>query len=134
MNFTDPEWPSTGWSLSDLLLGEASGSPGEVGKPALWRGELDECAFQNTLLRVRSRTMEPSYLLHYFRFVALTGGFRRRVPRSWHSGPRAAGPLANSVPSLGEQRIVAILEEHFASLDALPTVHSPAPPCGQTRW
>src|SRR5207249_1829488 len=37
----------------DVLLSEASGSPMEAGKPAIWRGEIPGACFQNTVLRVR---------------------------------------------------------------------------------
>src|SRR5438046_9616907 len=46
MNFTDAEMEIFRLAEGDLLLNEASGSPEEVGKPALWRGEIDDCAFQ----------------------------------------------------------------------------------------
>jgi type I restriction enzyme S subunit len=38
----------------DVVLSEASGSPSQVGKPAVWRQELPLCCFQNTVLRLSS--------------------------------------------------------------------------------
>lgn len=61
----------------DVLLSEASGSPGEVGKPAMWHGEIADCCFQNTLLRVRSSEVLPKYLLYLFQSEALSGAFAR---------------------------------------------------------
>ena len=75
MNFTDAELVTYRLQAGDLLLTEASGSPGEVGKPALWSGELEDCAFQNTLLRVRPHEHDPRYLLHFFRHMALASVF-----------------------------------------------------------
>jgi len=75
MNFTDSEMDTYRLQPGDLLLGEASGSPREVGKPVLWRGEIADCAFQNTLIRVRPKGPDPEYLLHYFRHQALSGKF-----------------------------------------------------------
>lgn len=37
----------------DVLLNEASGSPGEVGKAAVWGGEIPQCCYQATVLRLR---------------------------------------------------------------------------------
>ena len=53
MNFDDNDYEKYKLEPGDLLLNEASGSPHEVGKPAIWHGEIDECCFQNTLLRLR---------------------------------------------------------------------------------
>lgn len=52
MGFAEPDrlFLKTG----DIVMSEASGSPKEVGKPALWNGEVDQCCFQATVLRVRS--------------------------------------------------------------------------------
>ncbi|HMR12886.1 MAG TPA: restriction endonuclease subunit S [Arachnia sp.] len=120
MNFTDDEMSTYALRPGDLLLGEASGSPGEVGKPALWKGELAECAFQNTLLRVRSETMEPEFLLHFFRHQALSGRFveESRGVGIHHLGRERLAKWLTPQPPLGEQRrIVAILEEHLSDLD-----------------
>lgn len=120
MNFTDDEMATYALRPGDLLLGEASGSPGEVGKPALWKGELTECAFQNTLLRVRSETMEPDFLLHFFRHQALSGRFveQSRGVGIHHLGRERLAKWPTPQPTLQEQRrIVLILEEHLSDLD-----------------
>src|SRR5665213_378440 len=75
MNFTDPEMNVYRLEPGDLLLGEASGSAKEVGKPAIWNGEIEDCAFQNTLLRVRPRDADSRYLLHFFKHEAELGNF-----------------------------------------------------------
>lgn len=121
MNFTDAELETYRLLPGDLLLSEASGSPGEVGKPALWSGEIDDCAFQNTLLRVRPRELEPQFLLHYFRYMALSGRF---VPEARgiginHLGRARLAGWKTPLPALDEQRrIVELLEEHLSHLDA----------------
>jgi type I restriction enzyme S subunit len=121
MNFTDAELETYRLLPGDLLLSEASGSPGEVGKPALWSGEIDDCAFQNTLLRVRPREHEPEFLLHYFRYMALSGRF---VPEARgvginHLGRARLAGWMTPLPARDEQRrIVEILEEHLSHLDA----------------
>ena len=121
MNFTDAEMHVYRLRGGDLLLSEASGSPGEVGKPALWSGELPDCGFQNTLIRVRSLGPEPRYLLHYFRHVALSGGFtpHSRGVGIHHLGRARLASWETPLPPVDEQRrIVEILEDHLSLLDA----------------
>jgi type I restriction enzyme, S subunit len=121
MNFTDDEMKVYRLEPGDLLLGEASGSPDEVGKPALWNGEIAECAFQNTLLRVRSNSAEPRYLLHWFRHLALSGQFaaQSRGVGIHHIGRAKLAAWPIPLPPVEEQlRIVEALEYHVSRLDA----------------
>jgi type I restriction enzyme, S subunit len=115
MNFTDAEMVTFRLEPGDLLLNEASGSPGEVGKPALWCGEIDDCAFQNTLLRVRtSDEVNSRYLLHFFGQQAATGSFARgsRGVGIHHLGREALSQWPIPLPPLAEQRrIAAILDQ-----------------------
>src|SRR5688572_16701481 len=48
MNFSASESETYELHPGDVLVAEASGSAHEVGKPAVWRGEIDGCCFQNT--------------------------------------------------------------------------------------
>ena len=73
MNFTEAESQIYELRPGDVLVAEASGSASEVGKPAIWRGEIDGCCFQNTLIRVRSRGVLPDYL-RYFLFSEARSG------------------------------------------------------------
>jgi type I restriction enzyme S subunit len=121
MNFTDAELDTYRLQPGDLLLSEASGSPGEVGKPALWSGEIEDCAFQNTLLRVRARKHEPEFLLHYFRYMALSGRFvpeARGVGINHLGRSRLAGWMTPMPERHEQRRIVEVLEDHLSHLDA----------------
>jgi len=121
MNFTDAELDTYRLQPGDLLLSEASGSPGEVGKPALWSGEIEDCAFQNTLLRVRAREHEPEFLLHYFRYMALSGRFvpeARGVGINHLGRSRLAGWMTPMPERHEQRRIVEVLEDHLSRLDA----------------
>lgn len=120
MNFTDAELDTYRLQPGDLLLSEASGSPGEVGKPALWSGEIEDCAFQNTLLRVRAREHEPEFLLHYFRYMALSGRFvpeARGVGINHLGRSRLAGWMTPMPERHEQRRIVEVLEEHLSHID-----------------
>lgn len=121
MNFTDAEMAAFRLEPGDLLLNEASGSPLEVGKPALWQGEIEECAFQNTLLRVRpGPEIDPRYLLHFFRHEAVTGAFARgsRGVGIHHLGRAALSEWSVPLCCLDEQRRIAAILDHADALRA----------------
>lgn len=114
MNFTDAEMRTYALAPNDLLLNEASGSAREVGKPALWNGEIENCAFQNTLLRVRpGDRVAPRYLLHYFKQQAATGALAAgsRGVGIFHLGREALAAWPVPLPPFPDQRrIAAILD------------------------
>ena len=108
MDFTASESDTYELRPGDLLLAEASGSPGEVGKPAQYKAEIDGCCFQNTLLRVRLPDgLSPDFYEHYFRAEALNGRFAvaARGVGIRHLG--AAGLLAVVGASPAASRAVA---------------------------
>lgn len=113
MNFTDDEMSVYRLQPGDLLLGEASGSASEVGKPAIWEGQIEDCAFQNTLIRVRPRDADARYLLHYFKYTASSGKFaeRSRGVGIFHLGRKALAEWPIPLPKIEEQRrIAAVLD------------------------
>lgn len=111
MNFTDAEMDVYRLQAGDVLLNEASGSATEVGKPARWQGEIDDCAFQNTLIRVRPRKADSKYLLHYFSYCAATGAFARssRGVGIVHLGRKALAEWLVPLPPIEEQRRIAMV-------------------------
>lgn len=67
----------------DVLLSEASGSPMEAGKPAVWKEQIAGACYQKTLLRVRALNPDrllPEYLRLVFLRDCLTGKFARLAP------------------------------------------------------
>jgi len=121
MNFEPDEASIFELQPGDLLLNEASGSPNEVGKPAIWRGEIEGCCFQNTLLRVRPRQVSTEYLYWYCRAAALSGRFGEagRGVNIRHLGKQGLATFPLALPPRAEQeRIVAAIEEHISRLDA----------------
>lgn len=125
MNFTDSEMALYSLKPGDLLLTEASGSPGEVGKPALWSGELEECAFQNTLIRVRPRNTDSRYLLHFFSHQARTGAFAAGARGAGinHLGQAALAGWPVPLPPLDEQRRIGSILDQAQQLVVLRDKH-----------
>lgn len=122
MDFTEAESVTYELKPGDVLLSEASGSPGEVGKPALYKGEIEGCCFQNTLLRVRlPEGLLPEFFEFFFREQALNNRFAEgsRGVGIHHLGATALSDWRVPVPPAFEQlRIVTAIEEAFSKLDA----------------
>jgi type I restriction enzyme, S subunit len=118
MNFTDDEADTYRLKYGDVIISEASGSLAEVGKPALWRGEIDECCLQNTLIRARSMgSIDPVYLLHFLRAEALRGAFaeRSRGVGIHHLGATRLAGWPIPIPPLAEQhRIITTLDAYLS--------------------
>lgn len=104
----------------DVVLSEASGSPEQVGKPALWDDALPLCCFQNTVIRFRPAHISSEYALAVFRYLAETGlmaTFVRGVGIA-HLGSDRFAQIAFPLPPLREQeRIVDRLDSVFARLE-----------------
>jgi hypothetical protein len=80
MHFSPAEAKTFALEPGDILVSEASGSPMEVGKSGVWRGEIDgDVCFQNTLLRVRAQgEVLPDYLRLVIENARRCGVFARR--------------------------------------------------------
>ncbi len=70
MEFQPKELESYRLHRGDILLSEASGSPDQVGKPVVWNGEIEDCCFQNTVIRLRPEGMPSEYPLTVFRYFS----------------------------------------------------------------
>ena len=116
MNFDEGEFETYRLHPGDLLLNEASGSPNEVGKPGVWRGEIEDCCFQNTLLRLRAREIDPDYLYWYCYMAASTGRFGEagRGVNIRHLGKQGLARFPIAVAPRAEQGDIVIrLQERF---------------------
>ena len=128
MHFSEDEVAKYRLVPGDILVAEASGSRGEVGKPAVWRDEIKDCCFQNTLLRVRARGPLPEYLRYYLLSEAISGrlGDAARGVGIHHLGAAGLSTFPVPIAPAEEQaRIVGKLEEHISRLDeAENSLHS----------
>jgi type I restriction enzyme S subunit len=50
----------------DLLIVEGNGSKTEIGRSAIWGGEIDNCVHQNHIIRVRLSVGSPRYVNFYW--------------------------------------------------------------------
>jgi type I restriction enzyme S subunit len=123
MNFTPAEFSIYHLEEGDILLNEGQ-SLEWVGRPAMYRGGMDNLCFQNTLVRFRAfRNVDPRYALIVFRAYLHNGTFRR-IAR-WtvniaHLGAARVAELAFPLPPLPEQHsIVAEVERRLSVVDEL---------------
>lgn len=78
MDFNDKDFDLYKLEHGDILLNEGQ-STELVGRPAMWRSEVDDCCFQNTLVRFqadRARVL-PEYALAVFLAYFYSGEFSK---------------------------------------------------------
>jgi type I restriction enzyme S subunit len=123
MNFEPSELETFRLEPGDILLSEASGSASEVGKPALWRGEIADCCFQNTVIRVRPhRGIHPNYLFWHLRADAASGRLAKAVRGVGihHLGAQRASSWPVTVaPEIEQPSIVERIERLVSRRQAL---------------
>lgn len=93
MDFTSSEVEIYQLRHGDILLNEASGSPTEVGKPAIWTGAIEGCCFQNTLLRVR---LHDKRLIKLVYFTLLHDALQNRF---------GEGAEGTNIQHIGQKRL-----------------------------
>jgi type I restriction enzyme, S subunit len=71
MDFTPKEFEKFRLRDGDVLVCEG----GEVGRAAVWRGEIEACCYQKALHRVRSSQLVPEYLVHVLHSYAAQDAF-----------------------------------------------------------
>ncbi|MDP2897330.1 MAG: hypothetical protein Q8Q12_12380 [bacterium] len=97
----------------DVLVVEGSGSARQVGRAAIWRGDIKPCSFQNHLIRFRSHAVIPGYALTVFHYFAEAGVFSRvaRGVGIQHLGLSRFAAMPFPLAPLSEQeRIVGEVE------------------------
>jgi len=69
MDFTDKELERLSLRYNDLLICEG----GDIGRTAIWRGEIAKCSYQNHIHRVRAidSNVEPTFFMYWMQ-AALT--------------------------------------------------------------
>lgn len=101
----------------DILVCEG----GEVGRAAIWNGQLAECYYQKALHRVRPTTdLVPQFLVYLLEQYARTRAFERYTSGSTiaHLPQEDLRNLLIPLPAVAEQkRIVAAIEEQFSRLE-----------------
>lgn len=107
----------------DLLVVEGNGSRTEIGRSAVWRGEVPDCVHQNHIVRVRFLAGLPAYLNAYWN--SPQGRQRAMAKAASTSGlytlsAAKVSQLPVPLPPLAEQEaIVAEVEQRLSVIAAL---------------
>lgn len=72
MDFSDEEIAKLRLRIGDLLVCEG----GEIGRTAMWRGEIEVCGYQNHIHRLRKRRQDiwPEFYMHWMQTAFLIFG------------------------------------------------------------
>ena len=114
MEFTPTERSKYYLQENDIVISEASGSPTQVGKPALWKCEIPKCCFQNTVIRHRVTQANPEYVFWYYKYLYMSGYFSSIVGGVGinHLGAKNFSNIEIAIPSAAEQtKIVQKIEQ-----------------------
>ncbi|MES5487245.1 restriction endonuclease subunit S [Bradyrhizobium sp. INPA03-11B] len=108
MDFNDADFRDYKLEHGDVLLNEGQ-STELVGRPAMWRSEIEDCCFQNTLVRFqadRERVM-PEFALALFLRYFRAGEFAKissKTSNVAHLGASRFGMMPFPLPPLELQR------------------------------
>lgn len=109
MDFDDREFAKYRLEYGDVLLNEGQ-SRELVGRCAMYTGQVDECCYQNTLLRFRAGPdMLPEFALLYFQFLFYRGSFASVATQTTsiaHLGAETLKKLYMPVPSRSDQETI----------------------------
>lgn len=124
MEFSPEEQARYRLRRGDLVLSEASGSPDQVGKPAVWQDQLPLCCFQNTVIRLRSAIEMSLYLLACFQSYYVNGVFAKLAGGVGinHLSADKFSRVNVSLPPLAEQyRIVVEVDRRLSLVTEVET-------------
>lgn len=137
MHFDPEEFKRYALLPGDVLLNEGQ-TPELLGRPAIYRGEPQDCAFTNSLIRFQAGPeVLPEWALLVFRAHMHSGRFTRESRITTNIAHLSLARLRSvemPVPPMNEQhRIVAALEEQNSRLDAAEDYLAAAAACTE-NW
>ena len=116
------ELDKLGLLSGDLLIVEGNGSPSQIGRMAIWKGEIEDCVHQNHIIRARLYGgLIPQYVESYWnspigasevsKVASSTSGLYTLSVSKVSDLPVPLAPLAE------QHRIVAEVERHLSVLN-----------------
>ena len=102
---------------SDLVVNEG----GDVGRCALWNGEIEKCYFQNAVNRVRARHHASTKFVYYWlcniKFAGFIDAIVSRTTIAHLTAEKLEALPWPNVPPLEQQRIAEYLDTSCAAID-----------------
>jgi len=125
MEFDEGDYERYHLRVGDILLNEGQ-SPEYLGRPAMYRGELPEACFTNTLIRFQAFDhVDPEFALLVFRHYMHAGRYLKEGTTTTniaHLGAGRFGSVEFPLPTLEEQKEIARRSSSlFALADRLET-------------
>jgi len=119
----DGELSRYGLARGDLLVVEGNGSPDQIGRSAMWHGEIEPCLHQNHLIRVRpTDVLDPSFLEMYWNSPSASQRVQAVASSTSGLHTLSTGKLKGLrvvLPPVEEQaRIVTEVERQMSFVDA----------------
>lgn len=121
MDFTDEEVSKLSLKPGDLLVCEG----GEVGRTAIWRGEMDTCLYQNHIHRLRklNDTIVPQFYMYWmqaaFQVFGSYSGEESKTTIPNLSGNRLKSFMFPLPPTQEQKHVAAELEGKVAGAEKL---------------
>ena len=122
MEFTPVEREKYYLQKGDIVISEASGSATQVGKPAVWNCEIENCCFQNTVIRLRLNKDLPEYVYWYLKFMYSSGAIAKIAGGVGinHLGANKFSNIEIPIPEKEEQKnIVTEIESRLSVCDSI---------------
>lgn len=124
MDFDEKDFKAYQLNHGDILLNEGQ-STELVGRPALWRNEIKDCCFQNTLVRYIAdpRLIVPEFALATFLYYFHRGEFAKissKTSSIAHLGAARFARMPMPTPPLELQQTFAT---RFAAVECLKELH-----------
>lgn len=117
MDFDKKDFARYKLDTGDILLNEGQ-SRELVGRCAMWEEQIQDCCFQNTLLRFRcGANLIPSFAFAYFQYLFYRQTFAavaRQTTSIAHLGADTFSRLYMPVPPLEEQERIQAMMVQFA--------------------
>ncbi len=103
----------------DLLIVEGNGSPSQIGRMAIWKGDVEDCVHQNHIIRARSYSgIVPQYIEYYWNSPIGTSEVSKVASSTsglYTLSVSKVSDLTIPLPPLAEQfRIVAEVERRLS--------------------
>jgi type I restriction enzyme S subunit len=116
---------SARWRLlpGDVLVVEGNGSEDQIGRSAIFNGELEDCVHQNHIIRLRpdKNKLMPEYLNHYLNSplgIETMKNISRTSSGLYHLSVGKIKSIRIPLPAIGQQaKAVAFLENLQKSVE-----------------